>query len=810
MPLSTEDFDGFEPVAAQRYLKRFLLTTRRKGEKYFREGAVQSLECDEPGVAYVAAVQDGELYEVALDFEDRWVSQCSCSMVYNCKHAYAAFRQLLAEYAACTADIPSPSEAGAIAAAPESAPETLAAALQKKLDRKLNQEESRYLANINRLFRQASAGGLQFRNELTGLGLSQGVSYWDRLELFPGKPPTTEGEFWNYLALYLLEKIKIAIPDFMQPVTDLTVARERMRRRFRDQEIQRWRQMLANQFHYPDGPQDAANGGNAEIRVALRLRFLVEKAVFEWQRPGGEWIELKPSKIKAFDQQYADHLSPEAALLWLPLAQRNQVYYTPTFTYNDPWLGSQLGRWFHQPVLRPLLVNELGEPLVFHEAPARWQVAPAASEDDDYAFSLVQASGDPLPPVWHATGTRPAFYLTAHGVFQGPPADGYLISAKDTTRIPAAALETAHGLRLLQRLRLPPPPRLAARICTVKLHPCVRATMKEGWSGSEYCHLEVFGASECGRHVEYWSGDGWVASTRKSEDDLTQLDRSGLAALVPPLNASGFKWDFTSRRWQLRVTKKFAEPFVAFLKALPPETRIDLGGELASLKDAEVAGQIRLHASESELDWFDLRVIVDVNDATLTPEEIKLLLDAKGGWVRLEKKGWRKLAFALSEEEDQQLARLGLTPHELTSEPQRLHALQLADQAARKFLPAETCDRIERRASELQARVTPEMPPQIQAEMRPYQRDGFHFLAYLATNRFGGILADDMGLGKTLQTLAWLAWLRGRVTAAAPPPSLVVCPKSVVDNWQAEGRKFFPALKVRVWTPSELKTMSAE
>ncbi len=211
----------------------------------------------------------------------------------------------------------------------------------------------------------------------------------------------------------------------------------------------------------------------------------------------------------------------------------------------------------------------------------------------------------------------------------------------------------------------------------------------------------------------------------------------------------------------------------------------------------------------------------------------------------------------MSKEEDEELARLGLTPHELTSEPQRLHALQLADKAARKFLPAETCDRIERRVTELQARVTPDLPAAIQATLRPYQLEGFHFLAYLSTNHFGGILADDMGLGKTLQTLTWLAWLRGDIAAgilpdvepgfqpsrksdasraavensdgtassgpvpggkmppstagrmpAATLPSLVVCPKSVADNWRAEAEHFYPSLKVRVWSAGDLKSFA--
>ena len=57
-----------------------------------------------------------------------------------------------------------------------------------------------------------------------------------------------------------------------------------------------------------------------------------------------------------------------------------------------------------------------------------------------------------------------------------------------------------------------------------------------------------------------------------------------------------------------------------------------------------------------------------------------------------------------------------------------------------------------------------ELPNGLQAEMRPYQKDGFDFLCHLTRIRLGGILADDMGLGKTLQTLAWLAWLKERNT----------------------------------------------
>ncbi len=75
-------------------------------------------------------------------------------------------------------------------------------------------------------------------------------------------------------------------------------------------------------------------------------------------------------------------------------------------------------------------------------------------------------------------------------------------------------------------------------------------------------------------------------------------------------------------------------------------------------------------------------------------------------------------------------------------------------------------------------------------ELRPYQRRGLAWLQFLERLGLGGCLADDMGLGKTATALAHLL---GR-----PGPHLVVCPLSVVHNWQAEAARFAPALRVVV------------
>ena len=87
--------------------------------------------------------------------------------------------------------------------------------------------------------------------------------------------------------------------------------------------------------------------------------------------------------------------------------------------------------------------------------------------------------------------------------------------------------------------------------------------------------------------------------------------------------------------------------------------------------------------------------------------------------------------------------------------------------------------------------LVPKVPGAFEAELRPYQEEGFQWMARLAEAGFGACLADDMGLGKTIQALALLLQ-RGR-----GGPALVVAPTSVCANWASEILKFAPSLRVR-------------
>ena len=97
----------------------------------------------------------------------------------------------------------------------------------------------------------------------------------------------------------------------------------------------------------------------------------------------------------------------------------------------------------------------------------------------------------------------------------------------------------------------------------------------------------------------------------------------------------------------------------------------------------------------------------------------------------------------------------------------------------------------------------PELPGTLRAELRPYQREGFEWLAQLSHWGVGACLADDMGLGKTVQALAALL-LRAKLG-----PALVIAPTSVVPNWIDEARRFAPTLNVLhyVGPPGEREAM---
>jgi SNF2 family DNA or RNA helicase len=184
-----------------------------------------------------------------------------------------------------------------------------------------------------------------------------------------------------------------------------------------------------------------------------------------------------------------------------------------------------------------------------------------------------------------------------------------------------------------------------------------------------------------------------------------------------------------------------------------------------------------------------------VGDDTLTPDEIAVLAETKaplirlrGQWVAVDPEQLRRgLEFLAREPSGRKTAAeiLALA----ASHPDDVDVpLQLASVRADGWLG----DLLGGAAAQSLRPVEP--APGFAATLRPYQQRGLAWLAFLASLGLGSCLADDMGLGKTVQLLALEAWQRHGQPGLGP--TLLLCPMSLVGNWQREAARFAPALRV--------------
>ncbi len=208
-------------------------------------------------------------------------------------------------------------------------------------------------------------------------------------------------------------------------------------------------------------------------------------------------------------------------------------------------------------------------------------------------------------------------------------------------------------------------------------------------------------------------------------------------------------------------------------------------------------------ATSGEQDWFDLAVRIEVGGEHVDFEELFVALAQEQHFLILPS----GVYFGLDQPEFRQLRELIAESRALTDSPPgvlrvgRFQAGVWDELAELGEVAGQAADwqRTVAALTETGVSLDYAVPPTVHAELRPYQLDGFRWLAALHDNGLGGILADDMGLGKTLQALALLCHARhhGRF--------LVVAPASVVHNWAAEAERFAPDLVVTTITQTNTR-----
>jgi superfamily II DNA or RNA helicase len=214
----------------------------------------------------------------------------------------------------------------------------------------------------------------------------------------------------------------------------------------------------------------------------------------------------------------------------------------------------------------------------------------------------------------------------------------------------------------------------------------------------------------------------------------------------------------------------------------------------------------------AESDWFDLAVRITVGGEEVVFEDLFVALAQDRQYLILPSGTY----FSLDRDEFRQLRELIAEARAMVDSPDgvlRVSRFQaglwqeLAD-LGEITGQARAWQESVRALAEIDDTVERPVPQSLRAVLRPYQRDGFAWLATLYDHGLGGILADDMGLGKTLQTLALIC--RAREFGGLSAPFLVVAPASVVHNWVSEAERFTPELKVRAITQTRARRLGCD
>jgi superfamily II DNA or RNA helicase len=247
------------------------------------------------------------------------------------------------------------------------------------------------------------------------------------------------------------------------------------------------------------------------------------------------------------------------------------------------------------------------------------------------------------------------------------------------------------------------------------------------------------------------------------------------------------------------ATMRFTTELLPRLLETPGLT-VAVTGEPADYREAGESLQIAVATTEvsGDNDWFDLDVTITVEGRKVPFLQVFLALSRGEPQLLLPDGAW----FALDQPELQALARLideARSLQELPPDQLRISRFQAGfwdELASLGVIASQAASWQQQVQGLLTASVTEqaEPPTGLQAELRPYQQDGYGWLRFLWEHQLGGILADDMGLGKTLQCLALISYARERDPDGGP--FLIVAPTSVVPNWVTEARRFTPGLDV--------------
>jgi len=671
--------------------------------------------------------------------------------------------------------------------------------IEDKLDRELDDGEADFVTKVEKRYRRYVMEGEIHDHDMVRLNPRWEIVSYDPLELWP-MPPGDILEFWNYLA-YAFYKKKLPYPDFMEAITDLKSVQKKMQDWEKEREIAEWYDRIECVNDRP--PQEEP------LLIEFRIVSTINEARVEAKEGEYDWMPLREKndidRLVSLFGLAALRMDAPSQLIWEHFLAFYNKEGSATIDLETEEACRFMNRIFRQKALKGYVVNLDEREYKLSPNPIRWICEDDPYYKDSFALQLITSEGDKVSHSVRLLPGREELYQSDETIFPGPPRWLNQTEVMPRYMIPKDVIDSLEGVEFLRKIGALLPESMKKRVLDLDLYPSFKMRIEQGLTSAETEHLVIdVKAFEKNEHrTEKLVKVGWELVEQKpvKGKQLLRFAREDLYPVPGLLQEMGLTYDEKLDEFKTRVTKQFPEKFAEWAEAMPDSVMVEMDFKLKTLLADPVTAAIRFEVINQDLDWFDLRIVIDVDGLNLSKTQIRQLVAARGGYVRMEDGGWMRLEIKLDDDQRDAVTRLGLDPFDLSGETHRMHALQLADPKAAEVFDPKAWKRIKDSAKDIVVDVETELPTGLNATLRPYQVDGFRFLSYLATNRFGGILADDMGLGKTIQSLTYILWLRQqneKDKTTSHRPALVVCPKSVLDVWATEAEKFAPELEVKI------------
>ncbi|KMY55646.1 ATP-dependent helicase [Bacillus sp. FJAT-27231] len=282
-----------------------------------------------------------------------------------------------------------------------------------------------------------------------------------------------------------------------------------------------------------------------------------------------------------------------------------------------------------------------------------------------------------------------------------------------------------------------------------------------------------------------------------------EAEQTRWLCLFPWLEEAGTLRSHLSEEWAFLFLTEASEKLIQL--GVP----ILLPSWWESIRNASLSLSAKVSSTTSSRPSFvGLQAILDfnwrlsMNGADLSEEEFlnlaannRRLVKINGEWIQLDPEMVRKIQGLMKKAKREGLRLQDLLEQELVpleeqtddwTDPRLFAHIQIELNRSFRKMIAQLKD-----VSSLP--VLP-APADLHAELRPYQQFGMSWLLFLRSCGFGAVLADDMGLGKTIQLISYLLHVKKQEQPTTP--ALIICPTSVLGNWQKELERFAPGLRV--------------